>query len=283
MVFESLVGPFEARKKPWKLFLIGILFSVVAIIFSLWVFEAQASMVMVLLVVMMSIPLMYSTIFYEEKYDTEGDRSEKTLLKHHGKTLMFLTLLFLGFLVGFTLLYVFMPGETVGTLFSAQNEAIMQINGVTGHAIGGWADFTTILANNLKVTIFCLFFAFFFGAGAIFILAWNASVIAAAAGNFFRSAIVEFAGSSGAIKAYFYFHVFGVSLLRYLTHGIFEIAAYFVAGLAGGIISVGIIRHGIKSPEMSKTLFDAAILIIISILILLLAALIEVFITPAIF
>lgn len=283
MVFESLIRPKEARRKPFKLFLIGVLFSIIAVLFSLWVFESQASMVMVLLLVLMSVPLMYVTLFMEEKYGVEN-KSEKTILKHHGKTLIFLSLLFLGFVVGLSLIYLFFPGEVVTNLFSAQQEAISSINAsvVSGSATS-IGTFFSILLNNVKVLIFCIFFAFFFGAGAIFILAWNASVIAAAVGNFFREAIANYANSVGFYKGYMYFHIFGLSLLRYLTHGVFEILAYFVGGLAGGIISVGIMRHGLKDPRFGKVLYDALVLVVISFFILILAGLIEVYVTPLLF
>ena len=38
--------------------------------------------------------------------------------------------------------------------------------------------------------------------------------------------------------------MYAIGMTRYMTHGIFEILAYFIGGLAGGLISVAIIRHG---------------------------------------
>ena len=68
-----------------------------------------------------------------------------------------------------------------------------------------------------------------------------------------------------------------------MTHGIFEILGYFIGGLAGGILSVAVIRHGLKSKEFSKVCFDALILIFISIALLVIGALVETLITPALF
>ena len=68
-----------------------------------------------------------------------------------------------------------------------------------------------------------------------------------------------------------------------MIHGIPEIAAYFVAGLAGGIISVAVIRHDFGTKRFKHILFDSLDLIVISIFILLVAAAIEVFITPRLF
>jgi len=107
-----------------------------------------------------------------------------------------------------------------------------------------------------------------FGAGAIFILAWNASVISAAIGIFTKGQI------SGI----------PLGLGRYMfIHGLPEIAAYFIAALAGGILSTAFIKHDTKSEKFWTIIQDSLNLVIIAIAILFLAALMEVFITPALF
>ena len=82
--------------------------------------------------------------------------------------------------------------------------------------------------------IFTLIFSLVFGAGAIFILAWNASVIAAAISIFSHYQVKDIP--------------FGI--LRYMIHGFPEIAAYFVTALAGGIFGVGVIKNGFKSNQI---------------------------------
>ena len=80
-----------------------------------------------------------------------------------------------------------------------------------------------------------------------------------------------------------YFYAFPLGLLRYFIHGIPEIAAYFLGGLAGGIISVAMINHDLESDHFRNIFIDAIDLILLSILVLVFAALIEVYITPALF
>ena len=131
--------------------------------------------------------------------------------------------------------------------------------------------------------LFSLFFAFFYGAGAIFILTWNASVISAAIGNFIRTNIALAAKTTGLMTAWNYFHIFALGLMRYFIHGIPEILAYFMGGLAGGIISVAVIRHHLSTEKSKKILLDSMDLIVLAIFVLFIAALIEVFITPLLF
>jgi len=135
----------------------------------------------------------------------------------------------------------------------------------------------------LKVLSFAILFAFIYGAGAIFILTWNATVVGTAIGNFIRSGLGNYATSIGLVKVGNYFQVISIGLLKYLLHGIPEILAYFYGGLAGGIISVAIIRHHYTSKKFSNILFDTSELVIIAIAFLLVAAFLEVYITPLLF
>src|SRR3989344_5799451 len=188
MVLELLIDPLKAKKHPLWLFVLGIFFSSIAIVFSLWVFKSQASLVMVFLTVVMTVPLMYSTLVMEEKEDLK-EPNETTILKQHAKALTFLSALFLGFVVGYSLWYLFLPADILQTTFNVQLDTIRSINTdltLRGSSVDwntGWHSFFAIFANNFKVFLFCLIFAFFFGAGSIFILAWNASVISAAVGT----------------------------------------------------------------------------------------------------
>jgi len=274
MVLESIINPFTAEREPWEMFFIGVIYSSIAVIISLWVFSQHASLVMVFLTVMACIPIMYTTIKIEEKKDLNIDR-EVTLLKEHSRALSFFIYLFLGLTVSFALWYIFVPQNTVNLLFNIQSQTIADINNrVTGNVAGTTGLFGRILLNNIKVMVFCVLFAFLYGAGAIFILTRNASVIGVAIGNFVRSNV------STALS---YFHMTSLGLLRYMIHGIPEIFAYFVAGLAGGIISIAIIRHDFSSKKFEHILLDASDLIIIAVFLLLIAALIESYITPLLF
>ena len=59
--------------------------------------------------------------------------------------------------------------------------------------------------------------------------------------------------------------------------------AYFVAILAGGIISYSLITRDLFGKNKDKILMDAIYLIILSLVILLIAAIVEVYVTPRFF
>ncbi|MBN1645025.1 stage II sporulation protein M [Candidatus Woesearchaeota archaeon] len=282
MVLEAITNPKIAAKRPWTQIIIGFLFASAALFLSLWIFEEYASLVMVFLTVTAALPLFYATMKVEESKDSTII-GEKTLLKEHAHALRYLFYAFVGFSIAYTLWYVILPTGMSNSLFKVQTQTITNLNQhVTGHA----AKITLlnkIFLNNVKVMIFCVLFAFIYGTGALFILAWNASVIGAAAGNFIRTHVASYADATGFAKIGAYFHGASLSVLRYSLHGVPEIMAYFVAGLAGGILSVAVIRKEYKTKQFEKILLDASDLILISVFILFIAALLEVFITPVFF
>lgn len=282
MVVESITTPKRAEREPWQMFFVGALYATIALFLSNWIFREQASLVFVFLIALACIPLMYRTLKYEEAKNTTIKQTGK-ILKEHKRAIMFFTYLFMGFVVALTVWYAILPNQMVSSLFSIQSLTISRINAnYTGNFIGGNA-LSVILSNNLRVLLFCILFSFFYGAGAIFILSWNASVIATAVGAFIRSNVAEYAHYIGFVKMAAYFNVFSVGLLRYMTHGIFEIGAYFVGGLAGGIISVAIIRRSLGDKTFSRVLLDSINLLVIAIALLVVAAIVEVYVTPILF
>ena len=287
MVLESFKTPVTAKNKPWQMFFVGLIYATVAIFLSLWIFKLYASLVMVFLTVFASVPLIYNSLKQQEKVDLV-ERSEKRIMKNHARVLEFLIFLFLGFVVSYSVAFVLLPSSTVEDTFRSQIETIGAINSqISGEVIN--ADitstdfFTQIFFNNIKVLLFCIFFSFFYGAGAIFILTWNASVIGAATGIFVKNKIAEALASLGALNAFNYFHIASLGILRYMVHGIPEIAAYFIGGMAGGIISVAMINHDLEGEKFSTIMLDALDLVVLAAFLLFFAGLLEVFVTPVFF
>jgi uncharacterized membrane protein SpoIIM required for sporulation len=283
MALESIIKPSKAAEHPARMFLIGFLYASVALFLATWIFRSHASLIMVFLTVIASIPFMYKTMQREEKVDIDL-KNEKSILKQHARVVKFLLALFMGYVVAFSLWFVVLPSSMVQSLFSSQLETIQVINNqISGAAISSVNIFFQIFFNNFKVLLFCLFFSFFYGAGAIFILTWNASVIGAAIGTLVKEKLAEVALAAGAVNVFHYFQFFSLGLLRYVLHGIPEIAAYFIGGLAGGIISVAMVNRDLESGKFTTILRDALDLSLIAVGILIAAAFIEVYITPIFF
>ena len=287
-MLEMLIYPKKAERRPWEMFFIGLFYASLSIILVNWIFSQDAvlshysGILVVTFTVMFSLPFVYYTLRLEEKKAELNSAGEVSLLKEHEKAIMVFIWLFLGFVIAFSFWYIVLPSTES---FRAQIETYCLINrpssfdacikqygvgesssAATGAAASGERLFL-IFSNNIYVLIFTLLFSLLFGAGAIFILAWNASVIAAAIGIFAKSSLSSLP----------------LGFLRYMIHGLPEIASYFVVALAGGIVSVSVIKHEVGTEKFWQVLQDALSLIIVAVVVLFLAALIEVFITPVLF
>ena len=282
MVLESLINPFKAEKKPYEMFFIGLVYSSIAIMLTLWVFDEGKSMAFVFLTVIAAIPMIYNTLKIEERKDLQI-QNEGKLLKEHSKALSFFLFMFLGFLVSFVLWNLFLPGSVSQELFFNQEQTISRINRLVTSGSFFSPILGLILSNNIKVLFFRILFSFFYGAGAIFIFTWNASVIALAIGNFFRAELSMITSTLGLTGVSAYFKAGTTTLLRYMVHAIPEIVAYFIAGMAGGIISVAIARHDFRTKNFQKIVLDSSNLILIALAFLIVAAILEVYVTPLLF
>ena len=283
MVVESLLFPINAEKRPWQMFFLGFLYTSIGIFISVWIFGDQASLIMVFMITMAALPIFYNTMKLEESKDMLIDK-ESEILKEHNKAISFFMYLFIGITVACAIWYSVLPTDTINVLFDKQVGTIQTINNqVSGNVITGIDVFTKIFFNNFKVLTFSILFAFVYGAGSIFILSWNATVIGAAIGNFIRANVSSYTSSLGLLEAGNYFHVVSLGLLKYSIHGIPEIAAYFYGGLAGGILSVALIRKHFRTPKFQGIMLDFSELILIAIGFLIAASFLEVYVTPVLF
>lgn len=280
-----ITNPQKAEKRPWELFFVGLVYASLAILLISFVFSKDTilskygGILMVTFTVLASMPFFYYLIKHEEGKDVQIKDNGK-LVREHSKALYALMWLFLGFVVALSFWYLVLP-QYNDINFNAQIKVFCAINSPTNfdacieqHGISPITGDVTrpklvmnIFANNVYVLIFTILFSLIFGAGAIFILVWNASVIAAAVGIFARGKLTRIP----------------LALGRYMIHGVPEIGAYFIGALAGGIISVAVIRKDLQGERMWRIFQDSLTLIIIAVVILFLAALMEVFITPALF
>jgi len=279
MVLESLFNPFVVKKKPWEMFFAGFLYSIVGLFLSYLVFKEVAGLLMVFLIVIAALPLVYTTIKNEEELDLKYDR-EIRLLKEHTKVIIFLLFLFFGITAALVLSYVVLPQEVTHTIFNLQEKAIVNVNNYVQGNITKLDVFIKIFTNNLKVLFFCLLFSLLYGTGAIFILTWNASVIAAAIGSLIKTEIGKTASLIGFNSISSYFGAATFSFFRYMSHGILEITAYFIMGLAGSIMSIAIIKKNFDNDNVVTDVLD---LILLSLGFLLVAGVVEVYVTPIFF
>ena len=267
MVLESLLSLKKIRREPWDMFVLTVFYTAVGTALAYVVFPSEVSLTMVFLTTIALVPMLVNLLKTEEKNEIVYG---KPIIKTHLDILGIFFFMFLGMLCFFTILAVAVPEHVFESLFSKQILTIKNINNLTGSAVS-LISLETILSNNFKVLFFVIIFSFLYGAGAIFILSWNASVLGAAIGDFIRNTIASLGNGF-----YSYFHAVPLALGTYMLHGTLEFIAYFLGAIAGGIISAAVVRHDYKSPKFIEILLDSIDLIIIASITLIVAGIVEV-------
>ncbi len=284
MVLESVVVPESWEEHPRRMLIIGFVYATVGMFLAMWVFAKDASIAGIFLTTIPLVVIMYRAINYEEGKDLKICR-EYLLMKEHMRILWFFLYLFVGMVLAYTFWFTVLPTETIEVMCSSQLEAVSAVSGrvnPTGAAIAKDAAFRMILSNNLQVLAFCVFFSFIYGAGAIFILVWNASVLGVAIGGVFREGLQILGALGNNASIIHYFTVLPVGF-TYLVHGLPEMASYFIGSLGGGIISVAVVCHHYREPQFWHVIKDSLDLLLLSVVVLIASAAVEVWVTPAMF
>ena len=271
MTLDFLLG-LEIRK-PLHLFVMGIIFSTIAIFIASNLFSHSPSMVVI---TFMTLPSIYVFTNFLNRKSVEETKTHdiKKLFKINADLAEMYLFLFLGMSVGITLWFGILPYDTLKIVFSEQIWNLEQLGVATGLSTGHAISpniFSIIAINNIKLVLLCTIMSFIFGAGALFILAWNASVVGVAVGTLITK--MRLAGTTAFLAT---FKGFSIGTAYYLLHLIPEIVAYFYAAVAGAFISSAMIRYKPFSKSSNRLVGISLALIGVSIALILFAAVIEI-------
>jgi len=236
-MLESLVNFNEINENPYIVGIWSFIVCSVAVLISSQIPFAipgtNSGFLAVLFTIIPSVYFITTLIKREERLEESFiDRKyNKRFWERHEADIIILLFFFIGMTAAFAFWSFLLPQDFFHAQISKVNEiqglgVSGQFVGTSGNMVG--ANFYRILLNNTQVMFFSFLFSFIFGAGAIFIITWNASVLGVYVGQLSKTL----------------WHIPIVSL-SFLPHGIPEIVGYLLAGLAGGLLSAAIIR---KNP-----------------------------------
>ncbi len=276
-MIESLISPEVMEKKPWKAFTSGFIFTFAAILLANNVgtpsqYGHGIGFLVIAFISVAAAPFFVHVFRIEEK-------KEGNILRRHEKVIRIYSWFFLSVIIASSLFYVLSPtsGEKVFSdqINELENNNIIQ---ATGMATSNF-DFMTILTNNLIVLGLAILFSFMLGAGAVFLISWNASIIGVLIGKIAENPAAF--GMTGLGNNIFvnYAIALPLTLLTLLPHGIFEIGAYFLGAIAGGILSAAIIQERYQKWEHYKPIIkDVALYAIASVILVVIGAAVEILI-----
>ncbi len=270
MVLESIFSVQGMMKKPWELIILAFIFVSISIPIAQFI-QLQESISTIMLVSILSIGVLVRLFDYEVEEIEEKSKilGSRTLARHY-PIVVAMGLFFIGWILGFLFWYLILPQATISQVFSIQ---VGQLTSVQGQ-FSGFATafqfqqaFEVIFIHNLEVILIILGLSIIAGAGAVLVLVWNASVISVFLANYAEQFILN---QSQTL-------IVGLSagFLGILPHGFFEMLAYILAALAGGILSSAVARRAYKDPSFTLILHDIIKLAAWAVILMTIGALIE--------
>jgi uncharacterized membrane protein SpoIIM required for sporulation len=271
MVLEYILS---FKENPKHLFVSGFLYSTIAILLASAIFPRAPSMVVVTFMTLPSIYI-FTQYFKELSLEELHSKSSWDIFRMNFKLAENYIYLFLGMSMGVTVWFSVLPKEMLANIFSEQIWNLEQLGRATNLVTGAATSsdlLSQIMYNNIRLVTLCCIMSFVFGAGSLFILSWNSSIIGVAIGSIiyrFRTAGTEFAFFSGVAMGISYFTL----------HLIPEVLAYFYAAIAGAFISTAVMRYKPFSEQSNKLLKISAGLFLVAVGFIVAGAFIEVFIS----
>lgn len=267
-MLDLLFNSGKAKHHPIEIFIIAVFYSSLSVLLGSYFFKESTSLAIIFLTTLSCVYMVQGAIKSEEKKEKNWE-TESWTLKQHKSIAILILMMFLGFTFSFSLWSFFLPQDTSQTVFSLQGSSIENIKLLTGKATDISSSFKIIFTNNIKIILVSLLFAIFYGAGAIYIIAWNASVMGFVIGQ--------------VSKETFGLSALPIAFVKYLLHGIPEMLSYILAAIAGGILYFAFIKGDLTNKEkVKRIILDVLFLILISILLLLFAVILEVYVSPLI-
>jgi hypothetical protein len=281
MVLEHIFPEDWLEKKGRYAFLLGIIYSVIAIMIAKFLFPGDPALVAVAFTSLLLLPELYKIFSMEERQERmEQKISFAALWRDDADIVKIYIYLFVGILLVYAVGTILMPEMQANTLFREQLE-IRFGQGFTGQATNlgaagvsscgnGFFEgglFKDLLGNNFLVLLACFIMALLTGDGAIFLITWNASVW----GTIFGLTAKNAAAFSGAAP---YLIFVGIMIIVF-CHMIIEALSYFLAAISGSVISKDVILEKFASDRFMEVFGFNLYLLLFGLIALLVGAFVE--------
>ena len=271
MVLEQILDNVRIKRHFLFIYLLSFAFVFVGYFVSVLFFGDSISIAMLFTLTLLLSPSMAHLINNEEYIERKEGlhhffRNHKALFKVYFFT-------FLGVFSGFLFLGLYIGNST--HTFDYQYQFLENQQGLTTELIDNFLqhpyipsfeNFIGLFNENIKVVLIMFILAIFYGAGSIFLVSLNASVFAA-----FLVFVINYLSQvlPHALRT------IGV----FLIHLIPEISGFFIASIAGCLLSRAILVEKFGTPGFSNILKDCSLLLLVSAFLILLGSFLEVYVS----
>lgn len=282
MVMEFIFNPAKISKNPSIIFFEAVFLSLISVLFAVFVFPKEYVSIGILAFITIGAIPVFAKLFSYSSY--LFNYSESFFVRH--KTLFLeITYFFLGIFTAFVFLFFLLGPTTKEVVFSTQLHEIEGVANLRQSITGQISEtklanennftkvFKIVLVNNLNVVLRAAVLSFFYGAGALFLIAWNASILATViSSDIFANAGLILSSPLGIFNAILQSFI---NLLGYIPHGFPEMLAYFVISFAGAMFARDLMKGLFTTEFRWKVIVDLLFMISLSLFLLIIGALIE--------
>lgn len=282
MVMEFIFNPAKISRNSGIIFFEAMILSLMSVFLSIFVLPKDYVSVGILAFITIgSIPV-FGKLF---SYSSYLFNYSEGFFTRHKKLFLQLIYFFLGVFCAFVFLFFLLGPNTKEIVFSTQ---MIEVEGVSNlrNSITGQVSqtqlandnnfnkvFKLVLSNNFGVILRAAALSFFYGAGALFLIAWNASILATVISSEIASNLgVVLTSPLGIFQAIFQTFI---SFIGYLPHGFPELLAYFIISFAGAMLARDLVKGLFTTEFRWKIIGDLLFMLALSIFLLVIGAIIE--------
>lgn len=250
-------------------FFLSFIYTLVAYLTATIFFKEAYSVATMFLITLLLVPSLMKLLNIEEKKERRD--GTKNFFKDHAPIFETYIFLFLGILLGYIVFGFFAVGtERFSNMFGYQINFLESQNALDFNksAYEPINKAMVLFTNNITVAMIAFVLSFFYGAGAVFLVVFNASIFSAFILSFMQK-----------ISQGMQLSALGIFSL----HLIPELLGFLFAAVAGGVISKALLREKFGTEEFRNVFKDATIILLIAIALILIAALLETFVTTPFF
>ncbi len=268
MVLEQLINTNWLQRIPLYAVLLGFIYTIIGSVTGYVFFLDNFSISLLFMVTLLLVPSLMNLLTIEE--EREKMEGMKNFLKNHKDIFQIYLFLSIGVFLGYMVMIWFITstGVEINMVLNEQLKVLgdsISVEQIVNFDANNLAHMIGIFASNIGVAIVFFVLSFFYGAGSIFLIVWNASIFSA----FIYTTLQNI--SQGVNHAAALLGVFSMYMIP-------EIAGFLLAAIAGGVISKAVVREHFMSDPFKNVLKDAFYLLLAAFGLLLISAFLEAFI-----
>jgi len=252
MVLERIVGMSLLKKQPDVALFLGFIFTLIAFLTSYMIFVSGMSVAMIGFASLLMLP-------YINKIMKPESPEYRSVFHKENTSIKFFAWLFFGMALAYTILFGILRPDVRDIAFRTQINIVEGQVGLSGGMFGLPIFFYEIVSNNLIIVAIAIILSFFYGAGSVFVLNYNASIAGIVYGSWLSGLIWPNPSAWGASEIALLYQ----SPVLFLPHTILEILAYLLAAIAGLIISKPLTNRNHKLVERDTILLLVAAVVLI--------------------